>query len=97
LSGVGLGGLLAALSAAAALLTLGGGDHRHPEEAAASKVSRQGLVTRVFKYSNWRDRVTRWIFLMEGLNIFISTFCVCADGFQGHSKAFDYPIQLLSF
>jgi hypothetical protein len=39
LSGVGLGGLLAALSAAAALLTLGGGDHRHPEEAAASKVS----------------------------------------------------------
>ncbi len=41
MSGVGLGGLLAALSAAAALLTLGGGDHRHPEEAAASKVSRK--------------------------------------------------------
>ncbi len=39
MSGVGLGGLLAALSAAAALLTLGGGDHRHTEEAVASKVS----------------------------------------------------------
>jgi hypothetical protein len=51
-SGVGLGGLLAALSAAAALLTLGGGDHRHPEEAAASKVSSQVLATRVFQYLN---------------------------------------------
>ncbi len=33
---------------------------------------------------------------LEGLNIFISTFCVCADGFQGLSKAFHY-IQLLTF
>jgi hypothetical protein len=33
----------------------------------------------------------------EGLNILISTFCVCADGFQGLSKAFHYPIQLLTF
>jgi hypothetical protein len=32
----------------------------------------------------------------EGLNIFISTFCVCADGFQGLSKDFHYPIQLLA-
>ncbi len=24
----------------------------------------------------------------EGLNILISTFCVCADGFQGLSKLF---------
>ncbi len=27
----------------------------------------------------------------------ISTFCVCADSFQGLSKAFHYPIQLLTF
>jgi hypothetical protein len=28
---------------------------------------------------------------------FISTFCVCAEGFQGLSKAFHYPIKLLTF
>jgi hypothetical protein len=28
----------------------------------------------------------------EGLNISISTFCVCADGFQGLSKVFHYTI-----
>jgi hypothetical protein len=28
------------------------------------------------------NSVTRWIILFEGLNILISTFCVCADGFQ---------------
>jgi hypothetical protein len=33
----------------------------------------------------------------EGLNILISTLCVCSDGFQGLSKAFHYPIQFLSF
>jgi hypothetical protein len=33
----------------------------------------------------------------EGLNILISAFCVCADGFQGLSKAFRYPIQVLTF
>ncbi len=38
--------------------------------------------------------VTKWIFL--GLNI-NSTFCLCADGFQGLSKAFHYTIQLLTF
>jgi hypothetical protein len=32
-----------------------------------------------------------------GLLIFISTFCLCADGFQCLSKAFHYPIQLLTF
>jgi hypothetical protein len=31
---------------------------------------------------------------MESLNILIGTFCVCADGFQGLSKAFHYPLQL---
>jgi hypothetical protein len=33
----------------------------------------------------------------EGLNILISTFCVCADGFQGLSKAFHYLTQILTF
>jgi hypothetical protein len=33
----------------------------------------------------------------EGLNIVTSTFCVCADDFQGLSKAFHYPIQLGNF
>ncbi len=30
---------------------------------------------------------------VEGLNILIFDFCVFADGFQGLSKAFHYPIQ----
>jgi hypothetical protein len=29
----------------------------------------------------------------EGLNILISTFCVCADVFLGLSKAFHYPVK----
>ncbi len=33
----------------------------------------------------------------EGLNKWISTVCICADGFQSLSKAFHYPIQLLTF
>jgi hypothetical protein len=36
----------------------------------------------------------------EDINIFISTFCVCAYGFQGFSrsfKTFHHPIQLLTF
>jgi hypothetical protein len=38
----------------------------------------------------------RWIFF-EGLVNLISTFCVCADGFQRIYKSFHYPIQLLTF
>ncbi len=33
----------------------------------------------------------------EGLKILISTFCVCANGFQGLSKAFHCPLQFLPF
>jgi hypothetical protein len=33
----------------------------------------------------------------ESLNILISAFCVCTDGFQGLSKAFHCPIMLLIF
>ncbi len=33
----------------------------------------------------------------EGLNIFIGNFCVCADGFHDLSKAFHYPIHVLTF
>jgi hypothetical protein len=36
-------------------------------------------------------------YFFEGLNILIHTFCACAVGFQGHSKLFHYPIQLLIF
>ncbi len=43
-----------------------------------------------------RDSVMRWIFLLT-LSILISTFCACVDGFEGLSRAFRYPIQLLTF
>ncbi len=43
-----------------------------------------------------RDSVTSGYFF-EDLNILISTFCVCADGFKGLFKSFHYPIQLLTF
>ena len=36
------------------------------------------------------------IIFFEGLNILFFTFCVCADGFQGLSNYFHYPIQLLT-
>jgi hypothetical protein len=35
--------------------------------------------------------------LFEGQNNLISTFCVCADGFQGISKAFHYPELFICF
>jgi hypothetical protein len=37
------------------------------------------------------------IFLKALINILINTFCVCADGLQGLTKAFHYPTQLLTF
>jgi hypothetical protein len=36
-------------------------------------------------------------YFFEGLNILISTFGVCADGFRALSRAFHYPIQLITF
>ncbi len=36
-------------------------------------------------------------YFFEDLNSLISTFCVYADGFQGLTKTFHYPIQLLTF
>jgi hypothetical protein len=39
-----------------------------------------------------RDGVTRWIFFGKSKH-FIRAFCVRADGFQGLSKAFQYPTQ----
>jgi hypothetical protein len=42
-----------------------------------------------------KGTVSRDGFCFEGLNILISTFCVCGDGFQGSlSKAFHFHIQL---
>jgi hypothetical protein len=41
--------------------------------------------------------VSRDGYFFEDLSILIGTFCACADGFQGLSKAFYYPLQLLPF
>ncbi len=41
----------------------------------------------VFVTSIW-DGVTRWIFFLKDLINLISTFCVCADGFQGFLNLF---------
>jgi hypothetical protein len=35
--------------------------------------------------------------LFESFNILIGNFCVCADGLQRLSKAFQFPMQLLYF
>ena len=50
----------------------------------------------VLYQSNVKGTVSRDGYFFEGLSILISTFCVCADGFQGLSKAFHYPIELLA-
>ncbi len=49
----------------------------------------------VLYQSNVKGTGPRDGYFFESLNILISTFCVCADGFQGLSKAFHYPVQLL--
>ncbi len=36
-------------------------------------------------------------YFFTGLRILISTLCVCTDGFQSLSKAFYYPVRLLTF
>ncbi len=38
--------------------------------------------------------MTRDGYFVEGLKIFISTFCVCAYGLQGLTNAFDYQIPV---
>jgi hypothetical protein len=45
----------------------------------------------------FKGTVSRDGYFFECLNILISTFSKWADGFQGLSKAFHYPIQLLTF
>jgi hypothetical protein len=47
--------------------------------------------------SCFKGKVSQDGYLFKGLNILISTYFVCADGFQGLPKAFHYPIQLLTF
>jgi hypothetical protein len=44
-----------------------------------------------------RDSVTRWIFFWRSQHFNQYFLCTCADGFQGLSKAFNNPIQLLTF
>jgi hypothetical protein len=48
-------------------------------------------------FNKFRGTVSRNGYIFEGLNILMSTFCVCADGIQGLLKAFHYPVQLLTF
>jgi hypothetical protein len=56
--------------------------------------ARERYVILISSKNNYilRDSVKGWIFF-EGLNILISTFCVCADGL-GLSKAFLYHLKL---
>jgi hypothetical protein len=42
-------------------------------------------------YLLFKGTVSRDEYFFDGLNILISTFCVCADGSQGLSKAFLLP------
>jgi hypothetical protein len=43
-----------------------------------------------------KGTVSRDVYCFAVLNILNSTFCVCADGFQGLSNAFPHPMQVLS-
>ncbi len=54
-------------------------------------------VVQTLQCTVFMGTVSRDGYFFEGINILISTFCVCADGFQGISKAFHYPIPLLTF
>jgi hypothetical protein len=49
------------------------------------------------KVGSVKGTMTRDGYFFKGLNILFSTFCVRADGFQDLIKAFQYPIQLLTF
>ncbi len=63
--------------------------------SAPSRFSCEGR--RPGKYSTViKGTVSRNEYFFEGLNNLISIFLVCADGFQGLSKAFHCPIQLLT-
>ncbi len=48
------------------------------------------------KRLNLKGTVSRDGYFFEGLNVLLRTFWVCADGFQGLSKAFHYPLQFLT-
>jgi hypothetical protein len=56
----------------------------------------QGRNTHLLN-SDFKGTVSGDGYFFEGLNILISTFCIYDDGFQGLSKAFHCPIQLLTF
>jgi hypothetical protein len=44
-----------------------------------------------------KGTISQDIYFFRRSNILIITFCVCADGCQGLSKAFHYHVQLLTF
>ncbi len=52
----------------------------------------------VFEISHcFKVTVSRDEYFFEGLNILISTFCVCADGFQSLSNSFSLPDTIINF
>ncbi len=57
------------------------------------------LTTRIFLYFiiSLQGTVSPDGYFFEVLNILISTFGVCADGFRALSRVFHYPIQLITF
>jgi hypothetical protein len=48
------------------------------------------------KRLNLKGTMSRDGYFFEGLIVLLRTFWVCADGFQGLSKAFHYPLQFLT-
>ncbi len=56
------------------------------------------MILTFLAYKMVKGTVSRdGFFVVEDPNILISTFCMCADGFQSLSKAFHYLIQLFAF
>jgi hypothetical protein len=55
------------------------------------------LACLVKERNKFKGTVSRDGYFFEGLNSLIGTCCMCADGFQGLSKAFHYPINCIKF
>ena len=64
----------------------------------STKPKRALLIIFSRRFKGNVSRLTRWIFFWRSkhFNQF-NTLCVCVAGFQGRSKAFHYPIQVLHF
>jgi hypothetical protein len=64
--------------------------------AAALRHCHQGKDDLAFS-SFLKGQCHKMNIFIESFDILISAFCVCADGFQGLSKAFHFPTQQLTF